>query len=386
MNSTMMMKLLSAILCVASSLRLPDILQNLPEEGFGTTNTINLRRGLYGYEIEEEGVPPGKRDIRHDCVFGHEDTPEKTPVYAKLFDTLSGKTLFLVGDSLMENVFFAMMCGAKLHKWYISNLEEDHDRFRGVQHWLYSNDCAESKSCIVPAGEKEDLQGKLFKLQIKRSQNAPDTTAINIYHWVCYTYSDLHDGGLKLYEGKPKPMATKWETLFDIQQQLAPDHSIFNVAHHIFGKHFDLTRMEKLAREIVDASTNRFSKLNTIWDKTVSKNRSLAFMGHPPQHFAENPENIYGGHSRGTCTKHGTVVAQNCCSNDIKNIMKQDMQVKNEVCRKVAEEYHVGWVDVFQTMVPYGNMHFPENKDCTQYKISPSSWTGTMQNVLESFQ
>eukprot|EP00746_Dinoflagellata_sp_MGD_P159662 gnl/MRDRNA2_/MRDRNA2_86743_c0_seq15.p1 gnl/MRDRNA2_/MRDRNA2_86743_c0~~gnl/MRDRNA2_/MRDRNA2_86743_c0_seq15.p1 ORF type:complete len:250 (-),score=31.56 gnl/MRDRNA2_/MRDRNA2_86743_c0_seq15:612-1361(-) len=192
-------------------------------------------------------------------------------------------------------------------------------------------------------------------------------------------------GFAKRDPGKPR-LATKWETLFDIQQQLAPDHSIFNVAHHIFGKHFDLTRMEKLAREIVDASTNRFSKLNTIWDKTVSKNRSLAFMGHPPQHFAENPENIYGGHSRGTCTKHGTVVAQNCCSNDIKNIMKQDMQVKNEVCRKVAEEYHVGWVDVFQTMVPYGNMHFPENKDCTQYKISPSSWTGTMQNVLESFQ
>lgn len=302
----------------------------------------------------------------------------------------------IVGDSLAFQLFNVIRCGAGSMSWkhdiedmtYYYNSQESRDGFttRPVAEKHFPVEQITSETMFPGLGAKKDdiLQGVLFKSSIRphgeSSTRENRDVAVTLYMYFHYMvkldaqneprlsaplapqfYDEYHPNSFF----KTKPAA-----LIDVLSSVPADHIFTNLGHHA-------VQFQSVLEPDIDPLFRVFNAgLSAAEGRNRRKRPTLTVLSHPPQHY-NNPT---GDYILGETNKTQP------CSNDLPNIRNQLVMKNNRLKRQKAVEYGHGFasIDFSESMIPNGNMHFPQNGDCTHYALSPVAWAGAIKSIANA--
>jgi len=326
------------------------------------------------------------------CDFNSSDTRDLNE-FSNLFKKWSGQTVMLMGDSLMFQTYNVMRCGAGALGWkhdveemsvYYQHRETSEGFARrpvAAEHLPFES----IEEDMMFQGESawkngsEIVQGVLTKSVLRPHGKSSMKDAVVLYMYFFYKVKlDIHDAQMGYREPDALPPAifqdriggksffrTKPAAIIDVVSSNSVDHLFTNLGHHA------LQYGNVLAPEIDHLFRVFNAALVAAEVSSRHKRPAFAILSHPPQHF----NNQNGEYQLGKTNE-----AQPC-SNNVPNIRNQLVMKNNQLKLQKAVEYGHGFafIDFSESMLPYGNLHFPEYGDCTHYQLSAKAWAGAMK-------
>jgi len=338
----------------------------------------------------DPGVHP-----KYTCVVNSSTSNDLTD-YARLFQKWSGQTVMIVGDSLALQLFNVIRCGARSMSWkhdieettYYYNSQELNNGFTtrpvAEKHFPVEQITSETMFPGLGASKDDIVQGVLTKSSIRphgessTRENREVAVTLYMYFHFMVKLDAQNDSRVSARlapsfsdEYHPKGFFnTKPAALIDVLSSVPVDHIFTNLGHHA------LKFQSQLELDIDPLFRIFNAGILAAEGRNFHKRPTLTVLSHPPQHY-NNPTGDYvlGGTNR-----------TQPCSNDVPDIRNQLVMKNNRLKRQKAVEYGLGFasIDFSESMIPYGNMHFPQFGDCTHYALSPVAWAGAIKSIANA--
>jgi len=323
------------------------------------------------------------------CAFNSSHASDLSE-YDRLFKKWAGQTIMFLGDSLQFQMFNLIRCGAGALGWkhdveemtvYYnareSGIKDGFDRRPvAAEHFPFEQITSDIMFDGEGAKENDIPQGVLTKSVIRPLRKS-NSDAVVFYMY--FFYKVKLDVKMEYRESAPLPPAmtfkngyrkSKPATLIDVLSSYSVDHMFTNLGHHAiqYASHLN-SDIDQLFR-LFDAGILEAEKSNG------HKKPTLTIIDHPPQHW---------NNQKGDFLIKGTNNKQPC-SNDVPDIHNQLVMENNRLKQQKAKAYGHGFasIDFSESMIPYGNRHFPEYVDCTHYQLSPDVWAGAIKSLVNA--
>lgn len=303
---------------------------------------------------------------------GHEMVCENTakdiavnlPAYKDLLEKGTGKTIYMAGDSELQQIWFIVGCGAEKFGWSVE---------RDVVY-EYKN-CKGEAFCKVPhvRGQrmhpnKGNTQGYLMTSVLKPPGAETDEKQWFTLHF--YKYYNIDTVPCPIDTG----MSTTFAALFDALDTDSVEHMFMNFGHYSLEdseeEHFSETA-QKLIRDTMKIANE--------------KGVTLTYVSHPPSHFATD-DGAY----------HGEESSHAKCTCDIKNMETQYIARHNTVVDNTIgqigtefdrDEASFGFIDYWHDLQSKCDAHRgllgATGYDCLHYKLSPTTFNKAIEGMAD---
>jgi hypothetical protein len=260
--------------------------------------------------------------------------------FVNLF-TNGKKRLLFVGDSLMANLYEALVCG-------IERLGvKTNKTFMGTYKWNGQIDECDSR-CVCGTQSGPDSQGSLQRLDFESGG-----VLVSMLLYRIYWFGD-HAG---------RQCTTSTTLIHDITGSYAIDHVFFNHAHH-FQKPAKLANVWKMV-----------GPLMSQWAHATGKH--VSFVAHPPSHFATQT---------GQFKHHAPPESHECsCKIPGSRLIEQYVHVSNTIGASYAEEYGFDVIDYWDSLKSHCDKH-PGNGDCLHYLLIPDIYAPAVRQIIDTLK